>query len=68
MSSDRVPSRSDMMGWNPQQLADYLRRVRPLSVLFVRPRVRPRFQLLGILRAAGLADSCSDGAVNQTER
>uniref|UniRef100_A0A3B4H5X6 Lymphocyte cytosolic protein 2 n=1 Tax=Pundamilia nyererei TaxID=303518 RepID=A0A3B4H5X6_9CICH len=27
MSSDRVPSRSDMMGWNPQQLADYLRRM-----------------------------------------
>ncbi|XP_039882997.1 lymphocyte cytosolic protein 2a isoform X7 [Simochromis diagramma] len=27
MSSDRMPSRSDMMGWNPQQLADYLRRM-----------------------------------------
>uniref|UniRef100_A0A3Q4MZT2 SH2 domain-containing protein n=1 Tax=Neolamprologus brichardi TaxID=32507 RepID=A0A3Q4MZT2_NEOBR len=53
MSSDRMPSRSDVMAWSPQQLADYLRRVRPLSVLFV----RPRFQLLGILRAAGSADS-----------
>ncbi|XP_029375399.1 lymphocyte cytosolic protein 2a [Echeneis naucrates] len=27
MSSDRVPSRSEVMGWNPQQLADYLKRV-----------------------------------------
>ncbi|XP_035771453.1 lymphocyte cytosolic protein 2a [Neolamprologus brichardi] len=48
MSSDRMPSRSDVMAWSPQQLADYLRR------------------LLGILRAAGSADSRSDGAVNQT--
>lgn len=29
MSSERVPSKSEVMGWNPQQLADYLRRVRP---------------------------------------
>ncbi|XP_022047935.2 lymphocyte cytosolic protein 2a [Acanthochromis polyacanthus] len=27
MSSDRVPSRSEVMGWSPQQLADYLRRM-----------------------------------------
>ncbi|CAI5642427.1 unnamed protein product [Oreochromis niloticus] len=27
MSSDRMPSRSDVMGWSPQQLADYLRRM-----------------------------------------
>ncbi|XP_040908057.1 lymphocyte cytosolic protein 2a isoform X2 [Toxotes jaculatrix] len=27
MSSDRVPCRSDVMGWSPQQLADYLKRM-----------------------------------------
>ncbi|CAJ1063174.1 Hypothetical predicted protein [Xyrichtys novacula] len=27
MSSDRVPSRSEVMGWSPQQLADYLKRM-----------------------------------------
>ncbi|XP_028278189.1 lymphocyte cytosolic protein 2a isoform X2 [Parambassis ranga] len=27
MSSERVPSRLDVMGWSPQQLADYLRRM-----------------------------------------
>lgn len=27
MSSDRVPFRSEVMGWSPQQLADYLRRM-----------------------------------------
>lgn len=28
MSSDR-PSRSEVMGWSPQELADFLKRVRP---------------------------------------
>lgn len=27
MSADRVPSRSEVMGWSPQQLADYLKRM-----------------------------------------
>lgn len=27
MSSDRVPSRAEVMGWSPQQLADYLKRM-----------------------------------------
>ncbi|XP_071362344.1 lymphocyte cytosolic protein 2a [Trachinotus anak] len=27
MSSDRVPSRLEVMGWSPQQLADYLKRM-----------------------------------------
>ncbi|XP_041864830.1 lymphocyte cytosolic protein 2a [Melanotaenia boesemani] len=27
MNSDRVPSRSEVMGWSPQQLADYLKRM-----------------------------------------
>ncbi|XP_034539281.1 lymphocyte cytosolic protein 2a [Notolabrus celidotus] len=27
MSSDRTPSRSEVMGWSPQQLADYLKRM-----------------------------------------
>ncbi|XP_029028571.1 lymphocyte cytosolic protein 2a isoform X2 [Betta splendens] len=27
MSSDRVPSKSEVMGWSPQQLADYLKRM-----------------------------------------
>lgn len=35
MSSERVPSRSEVMGWGPQQLADYLRRVRCANVLCV---------------------------------
>ncbi|XP_026184809.1 lymphocyte cytosolic protein 2a isoform X2 [Mastacembelus armatus] len=28
MSSDRVPSRSEVSGWSPQQLADYLKRMK----------------------------------------
>lgn len=28
MNSERVPSRSEVTGWSPQQLANYLRRVR----------------------------------------
>lgn len=35
MSSERVPSRAEVMGWSPQQLADYLRRVRCASVFCV---------------------------------
>lgn len=35
MSSERVPSRSEVMGWSPQQLAEYLRKVRCASVLCV---------------------------------
>ncbi|XP_034463249.1 lymphocyte cytosolic protein 2a [Hippoglossus hippoglossus] len=27
MSSDRVPSRSEVMGWSPQQLADFMKRM-----------------------------------------
>lgn len=29
MSSERVPTRSEVMGWGPQQLSEYLKRVRP---------------------------------------
>lgn len=29
MSSERVPSRSEVMGWGPYQLSEYLRKVRP---------------------------------------
>lgn len=32
MSSERVPSRSEVTGWSPQQLADYLKRVRPTLI------------------------------------
>lgn len=28
MSSEQVPSRTEVMGWSPQQLANYLKRVR----------------------------------------
>lgn len=29
MSSERVPSKSEVMGWGPHQLSEYLKRVRP---------------------------------------
>uniref|UniRef100_A0A4W5N2B5 Lymphocyte cytosolic protein 2a n=1 Tax=Hucho hucho TaxID=62062 RepID=A0A4W5N2B5_9TELE len=35
MSFDRVPSKSEVMGWNPHQLSDYMRRVSHFQVNFV---------------------------------
>lgn len=32
MNSERVPSRTEVTGWSPQQLANYLRRVRNQAV------------------------------------
>lgn len=34
MSFDRVPSKSEVMGWNPHQLSDYMRRVSHFQVNF----------------------------------
>lgn len=45
MSFDNIPSKSEVMGWDPPHLADFLRRVS----LFAAPAVLPAVRIKAII-------------------
>lgn len=60
MSYERVPSRSEVTGWSPQQLANYLKRVRNQAVTVSVPILMKRFSG----RCSDLTGKKYQGSVN----